>query len=119
MLWLIYAGIIITNLTNNTLPWNTSNINGNFTSIPNLILQNSPWFFPFITMVLLLATDYLMSIKAGTSIKMTTLGVTIAYTILGYAEVVGGISGAQYFYIFEFIMLMTFISLLLFKKEYG
>ncbi len=114
---IILQAIFRFNISANTLPWNTTlSQPGNFTQAPNLIKQNIPWFFPLITLVLLLGSDYVLGLKKGIETKSNFFAVALVYTFLSYIEVVGQLSTSGWFYIFEFIMLASVFILTLFAK---
>lgn len=105
------------NLTGNTLPWNTNDINGNFSAFPTIVTRNLPWFFPFITMVLLLVTDYVFGVKKGVDTKVTFWGVAFIYTMVTYIEVAGSLTTSGYFYLFEFIAIASLFVMTLFTQS--
>ena len=107
-------GIFIQNLSANALPWNTT-ISSNLTLSPTIITQNIPWFWACITLVLLLMTDYIMGIKKGVDLKSNFVVCAIVYTMLSYMEVLGRLTSSNYFFIFEFIMLIALTIMSLFK----
>src|SRR5271157_2910957 len=107
---------IITNLTANQLPWNT-NMSTNLLYMPNIIIQNMPWFFPLITLVLLFITDYIFGLKRGVETKTNFFAVALVYTMLSYLEVAGGLTTSGYFYLFEFIMLIVLFVMTLFASR--
>lgn len=117
MIFLQAHGIFITNLSANALPWNVSMLNGNLTQAPNIVIDNLGWFFPAVTLMFLLMTDYILGIKKGVDLKNNFIVCAIAYTMLSYIEVVGSISTSNYFYIFEFIMLIALTIMSLWKQS--
>lgn len=97
--------------------WNTDANAGNFGSAPDLVKNNIPWFFPFISLVLLLMVDYTLGIKKGIDSKMNFLASAIAFTILCYIEVLGNLSTTNFFFLFEFIMVIALLLMTLFAKR--
>lgn len=116
MVFLQVHGIFITNLSVNATPWNVT-ISGNLTQAPNIITQNIPWFWPAITLMLMLMTDYIIGIKRGVDLKNNFITVAIAYTMVSYIEVAGSLSTSNYFYIFEMLLLISLTVMSLWKKE--
>ena len=114
MLFQVNGNIFIQNLSANALPWNTT-ISSNLTLSPTIITQNIPWFWACITLVLLLMTDYIMGIKKGVDLKSNFVVCAIVYTMLSYMEVLGRLTSSNYFFIFEFIMLIALTIMSLFK----
>lgn len=110
------GGFIIGNLTPNETAWNTT-LSPNITSFPTLVTRNIGWFFPLITLVLLLISDYLIATKRGVSLKNNFYTVALAYTMLSYVEVAGSLSTTGYFFIFEFIMIGALILTTLFIRQ--
>lgn len=112
-------GIFITNVSGNTLPWNTSlNItHGNLTEVPNYVIINIPWFFPLITLVLMLMTDYVLGIKRGVDSKVNFFAVALVYTMLTYIEVAGSLTTSGFFYLFDFIMILSVFVMTLFNSN--
>lgn len=110
------GGFIIGNLSPNETAWNTT-LSPNITSFPNLITRNIPWFFPLVTLFLLLISDYIIAIKRGVSLKNNFFTVALVYTMVSYVEVSGSLSTTGYFFMFEFIMIAALIFTTLFIRQ--
>lgn len=107
--------IIRTSIPANQLPYNTTlPQGGSVYYFPCLIEQNVPWFFPLLTMVLMLYGDYVLAIKSGTDLKINFIAVGVAFTVLAYAEVIGNLTTSNYFFIFDFITLIALLMMSLF-----
>ena len=104
---------IITNLTNNTVPYNTA-MPSNPLYFLNIILVNMPWFFPLITMFLFLIGEYIITIKQPAESKTGAMALALVYTILTYVEVSGGLTNTGYFIFFEFITMFLMFLITLF-----
>jgi hypothetical protein len=115
----IMLAFFITNLTGNQSPWNTSiaNIGGNPGNAPNIITQNLPWMFPALLLVLALATDYLLTMKSQVSAEINFVVATLAYTMISYGAVSGGLETSGYFFLFEFIFLISLFVTILFASR--
>lgn len=85
--------------------------------MPNIIIQNLPWFFPLITLVLLFITDYIFGLKRGIDTKTNFFAVALVYTMLSYLEVAGSLTTSGYFYLFEFVMLISLFVMTLFASR--
>lgn len=118
LMHIILQGLFRYNITANETPWNTTG-NYSFYSIPTLITKNIPFFFPLITLMLLLATDYIFALKKGVDTRSNFFAVALVYTILSYVEVVGNLSTSGYFYMFEFIMVISVFLITLFTSQQG
>jgi hypothetical protein len=110
----------------NTVPWNVSCTNGigsnvaaNCTIMNSIspISNNMPYFFPVITLMLLVVTDYYLGIKKQVDTKVNIMSVAIAYTVLAYIEVAGGLTTIGYMFLFEIILIATMIFVTLFAKN--
>ena len=110
------GGFVISNLSANQTAWNTT-LSPNITQMPKLIIQNMPWFFPLITLILLLLSDYIIASKRGISLKNNFYSIALAYTMLSYVEVAGSLSTTGYFFMFEFIMIGALLITTLFIKQ--
>ena len=104
---------IITHLSNNTLPYNTT-MPSNPLYFLNIIFVNMPWFFPLITMFLFLIGEYIITIKQPAQSKTGTMALALAYTMLSYVEVSGGLTNTGYFIFFEFITMILMFLITLF-----
>jgi hypothetical protein len=114
----LFLQIFRTNLSANATPWNTSvDTNGNLTAFPSILVVNIPWFFPFITLVLMLATDYIFGIKQGVDSKKNFFAVALSYTFIGYILVLGKLSNSGYFYMFEIIMVTALYIMTIFSSQ--
>jgi hypothetical protein len=107
---------IITNLNNGTAPYNIT-IPSNPADLPNLILQNYPWFFPLITMFLFGISEYLISLTAQIDNRTNLLAVALAYTIVTYAEVSGSLTTIGWFAVFEVITIAVLFIISLFVPQ--
>lgn len=117
MLETMMLSFIISNLSNSSLPYNTT-FSPNPMNFPNIIMQNFPWFFPLITLFALLITDYVIAAKTQVSTRNLTIGVAFAYTMIAYIEVTGGLTNSVWFFTFEFIFLLAlFITQLFATRE--
>lgn len=105
--------LIITHLANNTSPWNIT-LPTNPLYFPNIILQNMPYFFPLITLMLLGVSAYMINIKVNLATKTNLLTVGLAYTILTYIEVAGGLTTLGWFVVFEVIVVAILYTITLF-----
>jgi hypothetical protein len=81
------------------------------------ISNNMPYFFPVITLMLLVVTDYYLGIKKQVDTKVNIMSVAIAYTVLAYIEVAGGLTTIGYMFLFEIILIATMIFVTLFAKN--
>jgi len=104
----------ITNLPANQLPWNVT-VSPDPLQLPQLILQNIPWFFPLITLVSMVMIDYILGLKRGVSTKVQWVTVAIVFTILQYIEVAGGLASSAYFFLFEFLMMISMFVMVIFS----
>ena len=116
------CGLFITNTScwfdaNNGLVWNTTGVGGNLENAPNIILANVPWFFPLITMVLILITDYQLALKKGFDTKVNLFAVILAYTMVGYIEVAGSLADTGWFYFFELLTIIAIFIMTLFPPK--
>ncbi|MEM4066535.1 MAG: hypothetical protein QXV17_06725 [Candidatus Micrarchaeaceae archaeon] len=112
----IMLAFFITNLTNSSLPYNTT-FNPNPLYLPNIITQNIPWFFPLITILAFIITDYVLTVKNAATRTML-LGTLLAYTIVAYVEVAGGLTSSAYYFVFVFgFLLMLFITVLFSQEQ--
>lgn len=112
----ILLGIIITNLTNGTSPWNIT-VPTNPLDFPNIILVNMPWFFPLITMFFTALSFYLITLKANEDTRTMLLVVAFAYTVLTYVEVLGSLTNIGWFFTFEVITMLVLYIITLFVPE--
>ena len=96
------------NLTSNTLPWNTT-IPSNLGNFPLIITQNLPWFFPLILLIGFIWADYTLG-KAAPELAGTKsfVIISLAYSILSYILVAGGLTTSAMFFLFEVIALAGF-----------
>ena len=112
----IILTFIITNLSANATPYNTT-FNPNPEYFVNIITQNYSWFFPFITIVAFLITDYILASKTQLDTRNLLLGTAIAYTMLSYLEVTGGLTNSVWFFVFEFIFILILFLSQLFQSN--
>lgn len=105
------------NISANQTPWMTNSTNGNFLQAFKLVIINIPWAFPFITMVLLIATDYELFIKRGVDAKNNLFAASLVYTMTVYVEVVGGLTATGWFFLFEFITILVIYIMTLFGSN--
>lgn len=110
----------------NTSPWGTTctggtatNANCSIMNFPSMITMNMGWFFPLITMVLLIMTDYILAIRKGADTKTNLFAVALTYAILGYIEVAGNLATIGYFFIFELILIAIIMIMVLFQNQQG
>jgi hypothetical protein len=96
------------NLTNSTLPWNTM-IPSNLANFPQLVSQNLPWFFPLMLLIGFIWADYALN-KSAPELSGTKSFVIIAlaYSILSYLVIAGGLTTSAMFFLFEIIALAGF-----------
>ena len=116
MIETIMLSFIITNLSNSSLPYNTT-FSPNPANLPDIITQNFPWFFPLITLFALLITDYILATKTQQDTRTLTLGTAFAYTMATYIEVTGGLTNSVWFFTFEFIFLLALFVVQLFASR--
>lgn len=114
MLYIILT-FIISNL-NGTAPYNIT-VPSNPLNFPNLILQNYPWFFPFITMFLFGISEYIIGIKTQVENRTNFLGVAFAYTVVTYVEVATSLTTLGWFATFEIITLGLLFIVTLFTPQ--
>jgi hypothetical protein len=112
----IMLTFIITNLTNGTAPYNIT-MPTNPANFPDLILQNYPWFFPFITLFLFGISAYLINMKANIDTRTNILAIGLAYTILTYVEVASSLTTFGWFATFEIITISILILITLFTQQ--
>ena len=115
MITIIFV-FIITNLTNGSAPYNIT-MPSNPANFPDLILQNYPWFFPFITLFLLGISAYLVNVKANIDTRTNLLAVALAYTVLTYIEVASSLTTIGWFATFEVITIALLIVITLFTQQ--
>ncbi len=113
MIGLYIFNLIITHLANGTSPWNVT-LPTNPLYFPNIIMQNMPYFFPLITLMLLGVSAYLINIKINLATKTNLLSVGLAYTVLTYIEVAGGLTTLGWFVVFEVIVIAILYAITLF-----
>lgn len=94
--------------------WNVTMPPGGPANFPNILLQNMPWFFPFITFFFAALSEYTLSIKNAIETRTGMLTVMLAYTILTYVEVLGSLTNIGYFFTFEVITIITLYVITLF-----
>lgn len=112
------SNLIITHLNANQLPYNTTlPYNGSAYYWPCLISQNSPWFWPLVTLALMLYGDFVFAIKKGVDTKLNFAAVAASFTILSYIEVLGNLTTSSTFFLFEFIMLIALFMMTLFGSN--
>ncbi len=104
---------IITHLTNGTSPWNIT-ISSNPLYFPNIIIQNMPYFFPLLTLMLFGVSAYLINTKVNLATKTNLLSVALSYTVLTYIEVAGGLTTIGWFVVFEIIVIAILYAITLF-----
>lgn len=103
---------IYTNLGNGTTPWNIT-VPANPQNFPNIILVNMPWLFPLITFFLTGISYYVLVRDTNIEGRTLLLGVTFAYTVLSYVEVLGSLSDIGWFFTFEMLTItMLFVTTL-------
>ena len=115
MLNLIFV-FIITNLSNGTAPYNIT-MPSNPLYFPNIILQNYPWFFPFITLFLFGISEYLIGITTQIDNRTNLLVVALAYTMITYVEVTTSLTTIGWFATFEIITLALLFIITLFIPQ--
>lgn len=96
------------NLTNTTLPWNTT-MPTNIANFPQLITQNIPWFFPLVLLMTFVWADYALT-KSAPELSGTKsfVIVALAYTFLSYLVIAGGLTTSSVAFLFEIIALAGF-----------
>jgi len=99
--------VSITNLTNTTLPYNTT-LPANPLYFTQIITQNIPWFFPFILFLAFIWVDYMLEIHSEMGGRKTFVVSAVAYTFLMYLIVAGGLTTSAMFFLFESIALAGF-----------
>jgi hypothetical protein len=107
---------IISNLSNGTAPYNIT-IPANPLYLPNLILQNYPWFFPLITLFLFGISEYLLGTITQLDNRTNLLAVAFAYTMITYAEVAASLTTVGWFAVFEVITLAVLFIIALFVPQ--
>ncbi len=117
MLESIILSIFITNLTGNTLPYNTTIPGNNPMNFPTLVTQNIGWFVPLLMIFGVLAIDYLLAIRQNFDIKTNFVVATLVYSMISYAAVSGGLMSTAYFFFFEFLFLMALFAVSLFGRR--
>lgn len=116
MISMLILTFIVTNVSSGNTPYNTT-MNPNPAYFPNLITQNYPWFFPFITMVMFIIVDYVLSAKTQIGSMHSLMGTSLAFMMISYGEVTGGLMNSVYFFTFEFIFILIFFITALFEKR--
>jgi hypothetical protein len=96
------------NLTNTTLPWNTT-LPTNLANFPLIVSQNLPWFFPLILFIGFIWADYALS-KSAPELSGTKsfVIISLAYSLLSYLVIAGGLTTSSMFFLFEIIALAGF-----------
>jgi len=107
---------IITQLNNSSAPWNIT-VPGNPMYLPNILLSNFPWFFPFITFFFTAIGAYLMAVKTNIDTRTGLLGVAFAYTVLTYIEVLGSLTNLGWFFTFEVLTMALLYVITLFVNQ--
>lgn len=115
----LFFSIFITNLSSNSLPYNTTIPGTNPLNFPKLITQNIPWFFPMLMMFGVLSVDYLLAIRKNFELKANFAVATLIYTMIAYAAVSGGIMDTGYFFFFEFLFILALFIISLLGKRSG
>jgi hypothetical protein len=95
------------NLTNTTLPWNTS-ISVNPTNFTNLIAVNIPWFFPLILLVSFIWIEYMLNKTNELAGTKSLVIASVAFSFFSYLILAGGLTTTGMFYLFEIIALASF-----------
>ena len=107
------------NLTNTTLPWNTT-IPSNLANFPVLVTQNLPWFFPLILLIGFIWADYALN-KSAPELSGTKsfVIISLAYSMLSYVVATGGLTTSAMFFLFEIIALAGFFFETLITSGFG
>ena len=111
-----FISVFIVSNLNGTAPYNVT-MPSNPLNLPNLILQNYPWFFPLITLFLFGISSYLMAITTQVDNRTNLMAVAFAYTIITYIEVATSLTTIGWFATFEVITLSMMFIISLFVPQ--
>jgi|ACVJ01.1.fsa_nt_gi hypothetical protein len=113
---------IITHLPPNaTQVWNTtitnsSNTYGTLSSLIGMLTTNFPWFFPLITMILMLLADYAFVMTSKQTKLSYTLLILFIYTMIMYVEIGGAIvANSGMFFLFASLFALGVLVINLFS----
>ena len=108
--------VFIISSLNGTAPYNIT-VPTNPMNFPNIILQNYPWFFPFITLFLFGISEYLIGVTTQIDNRTNLLAVALAYTMITYAEVASSLTTIGWFATFEVITIAILYVITLFVPQ--
>lgn len=110
------AIFIISNLSNGTAPYNIT-VPANPLNLPNIILQNYPWFFPLLTLFLFGISEYLIEVTTQIDNRTNLLAMSFSYTIVTYVEVADSLTTIGWFAVFEIMTLAILFIITLFVPQ--